>query len=78
MPLLTACAGSPVVQEKTEYRYPPKSLMRECPEPVYSGKLWKDLAEHAIQQQAVIAGCNADKAALREWRRAAEEEQANE
>lgn len=35
--------------------------------PIYNGETWGELAVYTRQLQAVVRGCDADKAALREW-----------
>lgn len=62
---LTACASDPVVQTRTEYRYPPSALLRPCPVPAYTGTKWVDVSQYAILLQARLEQCNADKTEMR-------------
>lgn len=53
------------VKTETIYVYPPTSLTKDCPVPVYKGTKWKDVADYAVQLQGRLKQCNADKAAIR-------------
>lgn len=46
---------------------PPASLLQPCPQPSLLGNTVGDLAKWAVAQEAALAQCNADKAALRGW-----------
>ncbi len=43
--------------------------LRDCPAPAFQGETNRDLLAHAERLEAVLEACNADKEALREWRR---------
>lgn len=46
---------------------PPASLLRETEHPEWKGETNGDLLEHAINLDAALRGCNADKSAIRLW-----------
>jgi len=47
--------------------YPPAALTGPCPPPELRGNTNADLLDWALELQAELEACNADKAALRQW-----------
>lgn len=65
--LLTGCMSQRI---KTEYVYPPDTLIQDCPVPPVEAKTWGDLPPIIVDLKAALANCNTDKAALRDWKHA--------
>lgn len=67
--LLSGCATTPpvVTETKIERVYPPAALTGPCPPPELRGNTNADLLDWALELQAELEACNADKAALRQW-----------
>lgn len=64
--LLSGCKSLPVALGAPVA--PPAQFMQDCPEPTAPKPLTNaGLAQYALDTRDSLRGCNADKAALREW-----------
>ena len=64
--LLSGCKSLPVPVEAPVA--PPAQYMQDCSEPEQATPFTNGaLAQYALDLRTTLRGCNADKAALREW-----------
>lgn len=54
--------------EKPTPVFPPDILLQPCGKEEYSGEVWKDLVNYAIDLRSNLDKCNEDKKALRDWK----------
>lgn len=52
----------------TEYRYPPDSLIQDCPMPSFTGHTMGDAIDYIPRLIEALESCNADKRAMRAWK----------
>lgn len=70
--LLTACASRPTLpaaEPQIVRELPPTSLLADRAEPLPAGRRNQDLMQWAADLRCALRRSNADKAALRAWRR---------
>ncbi len=74
---LSACSQNTVITKSVPV-FPPDKLMKECPQadaPTTKYATYGDLVEYSLAQKKALKDCNADKTALRQWKKDLEAEQ---
>jgi len=69
--LLSACSQNRVVTKSTP-AFPPDQLMNDCQEadaPNRKHVTYGDLIKYTLAQKKALKNCNADKVALRQWKK---------
>lgn len=65
--VLAGCETQPVrVETRTEYRYPPDTLIQDCPVPAFEGHTIGDAVDYIPRLLGALRACNEDKRAIRE------------
>jgi len=68
--LLSACSTTTEYVSKPVF--PPDQLMKDCPQaeaPPAEQRTYGGLVEYVLEQKKALEECNADKAALRQWKK---------